>query len=187
VTALVFVALGSLGVLDGAFSGFRASLGRSGLVDHRAEDRRGLLTGAALVAVLAVPALAAMAVDLLLLAGEPAVYRDLGRWFLTVVGPYAVVVLVALAVYAGLRWELKYLASALVLGPFTLARPYVVAAATLVAVLHTRAVGASVAIVLAALAVLLVEPVLDRRLRRRASRSSPPQGWRRRRPRTNTW
>lgn len=48
--------------------------------------------------------------------------------------------------YGVLRWELRYLASAVILGPCTLLRPYVVAAAAV-----------------AVIAVLVVEPILDSR------------------------
>jgi len=42
-----------------------------------------------------------------------------GHWSagLTVYGPYALLMLIALAGYATLNWQLRYLASALILGP----------------------------------------------------------------------
>lgn len=79
--------------------------------------------GTVLVALLSIPAIVAFLVDVSLLGQDIAVYTEAGLTFLTVVAPYAVVVAVALGAYAALDWQLKYLASALVLGPFTLIRP----------------------------------------------------------------
>jgi hypothetical protein len=76
------------------------------------------------------------------------------------------VVAVALTVYASLRWELKYLASALVLGPFTLFRPLVIVTAGIFAINHERAIGVAITACLAAAAVLLVEPISNHRYRR---------------------
>ena len=161
-TAVVVAVLACLALLDGAFSGFRASLGRTGLIDHTAADRRGLLRGAALITLLAIPAISATIVDVALGSGSMRAYTEAGLAALTVVGPYAVIVLLALGVYGALRWELKYLASAMILGPFTLVRPVVVAAAAIVAIVHTQTAGVAAAVILAGVAVLLVEPTLSR-------------------------
>lgn len=171
-TALVLVVLACLALLDGAFSGFRASLGRTGLVDHRAEDRRGLRRGVAVVVMLSVPAMLALIVDLAAGGQELASYRDAGLDFLMIVGPYAAIVLLALAVYGLLRWELRYLASAVILGPFTLVRPYIVVAAAVVALVRAGSAGIAVTGALAAAAVLLVEPMCGRVAARELSSQS---------------
>lgn len=160
---LVVAVLVGLGLLDGAFSGFRASLGRTGLVDHSATDREGAAYGVRLVAILALPALLAFAGDLT--AGEqPASsYAEAGGTFLVLLAPYAVLVILALVGYAVTGWRRKYLASALILGPFTLFRPYYVTAAALVAVLRVSDPTVTATATLATAAVLLVEPVANRR------------------------
>lgn len=162
-TVLVATALGVLGLLDGAFSGFRASLGRTGLVDHRTSDRAGLRRGAALVALLTTPAIFAFALDVTMLGQRTSAYVDAGLVFLAVISPYAAIVLVALTAYGALGWKQKYLASALILGPFTLARPYVAIGASVLAVLSLRDTSVGVAAGLAVAGVLLVEPVSNRR------------------------
>lgn len=156
-----------LALLDGAFSGFRAALGRTGLVDHVAEDRAGLRRGVALVALLALPAITSMVVDVTIGGGSMASYRAACLSFLAVVGPYAVMTGGALGVYALSRWELRYLASAVILGPCTLLRSYVVVVAAVVAVARTPSPGVSVTATLAVSAVLLVEPILNQRHRAR--------------------
>ncbi|WP_425954865.1 hypothetical protein [Xylanimonas sp. McL0601] len=162
-TVLVIAALACLALVDGAFSGFRASLGRTGLVEHAVEDRRGLVRGAVLITALAVPAVLSTVLDVTLGPAAMSTYVSAGLAALAVVGPYAVIVLLALGVYGALRWELRYLASALILGPFTLLRPVVVVAAAVVAILDVRTAGVAIAVALAAAAVLSVEPILNRR------------------------
>src|SRR5262249_38103932 len=55
---IIAIAIGLmlLAITDGACAGFRSSLGRSGLIRHRAADLRAARRGAALVAVLLTPA-----------------------------------------------------------------------------------------------------------------------------------
>jgi hypothetical protein len=47
-------------------------------------------------------------------------YARAGTAMLAIYGPYALLVLIALACYATLSWRLRYLAAALILGPCTL-------------------------------------------------------------------
>ena len=160
---LELIALIALALLDGAFSGFRSSLGRNGLVDHTAEDRRGVRVGTALVVILLVPAFATAGTDLAT-GSDRRPYAAAGGAFLLVVGPYALLVLLALGIYGALGWRLRYLASALILGPLTLLRPYVVLAGALVAATRGSHPMVWVSGALACAAVLAVEPILDRRV-----------------------
>jgi hypothetical protein len=163
VTALVVVAVCVLGMLDGVFAGFRASLGRTGLVRHGAHDLVAARRGVVLVAVLLAPVVVLGTADVLLRPGRVAVYRDAGVGMLAVYAPYAALVLLALAGYLTLGWRSRFLASALLLGPLTLVRPAVVLAGVVVAAVGTRD-GVATALVLgAAAAVLAVEPVAGRR------------------------
>ena len=155
----VAVLLVALALVDGAFSGFRASVGRTGLVEHRASDVRGAVRGARICAALAVPAVLACVLDVTLGAQAFSSYVATGRVFLLVLAPYAAVVLLALGAYAVTGWEHRYLASALVLGPFTLARPWVAGGAASVALARHPDLSVAAAAVLALAAVLLVEPV----------------------------
>jgi hypothetical protein len=77
-------------------------------------------------------------------------------------GPGGLLVLAALACYATLNWQLRYLASALVLGPFTLFRPGIAILGAAVGMALGRDVVTAFAAVLSAIAVLAVEPLAGR-------------------------
>lgn len=161
-TAAVAVALIILALLDGAFSGFRASVGRTGLVSHRQSDYQAALRGAGLVSVLLAPAIALVCADVIARPAHMAQYTRAGKVMLEVYGPYAVLVLIALACYAALNWRLKYLASALILGPFTLLRPAIATLGAALAVALGNAAALAAAVSLSVIAVLAVEPLAGR-------------------------
>lgn len=132
-TAAVAVpaALCALALLDAAFAGFRASVGRDArLVDHRfnvGAAAWGLAVGAGGLALIA-------AATLPWLAGSTSRadrYADLvaaGGRMLTVYVPMALLNLAAIVVYLAVtNHELRAVAMTLVLGPFTLLRPVVIA------------------------------------------------------------
>jgi hypothetical protein len=81
---------------------------------------------------------------------------------LAVYGPYALLVLAALACYAALNWQLKYLAAALILGPFTLIRPGIAILGAAVGMALGKDVVTALAAVLSAIAILAVEPLAGR-------------------------
>jgi hypothetical protein len=153
-----------LAVVDAAFAGFRAAAGRDARIDKRAYYRRAVIRGGAAGAGLCV-ALAAMTAGALLASGDAGVlWADLlaiGARMLEVLLGYTVLVLTALALYATTRLELRILATVTILGPFTLLRPAVIAAATAWGVAAGRsglAVGLTVA---SSAAVLLLGKLLD--------------------------
>jgi hypothetical protein len=161
-TAAVAGALVILAVLDGAFAGFRSSAGRTGLISHRQSDCRAAARGAGLAGVLLAPVIAVVCADVLIHPAHLDDYIGAGTAMLAVYGPYALVVLVALACYTTLSWRLRYLASALILGPLTLLRPAVaILGAALAAALSSDLVVAAAA-GLSAIAVLAVEPLAGR-------------------------
>lgn len=157
------VLLAVVALLDGCFSGFRAAAGRDGRIDKRAYARRacrdGTLAGAAVLGLLAAACGVAMATG----TSYDAFTRS-GRAMLWVLLPYAITVLLALAGWALLRplW-MQTLTSTLVLGPFTLVRPLVVAGGVLAACLATESWAVRATGVLAGVLVLSVEPLLLRR------------------------
>ncbi len=160
--ATVAVALLVVGLLDGSFAGFRASLGRSGLVDHRRSDIVAARRGLRLVVVLLTPAVA-------LVGGAAAggtwpddAFARAGTAMVVVYVPYGVLVLLAVGAYAVLDWKLKYLASAVILGPFTFARPLVAVAGAVAGALSGADAVVTTTIVLATAAVLTVEPLAGR-------------------------
>jgi hypothetical protein len=161
-TAVLAVALLALAILDGAFAGFRSSAGRTGLIGHRRHDSQAARRGAGLVCVLLSPAIAVAGADVVLRPGRLGNYDRAGTAMLAVYGPYALLVLAALACYATLNWQLKYLASALVLGPFTLLRPGIAILGAALGMALGKDPVTAFAAVLSAIAVLGVEPLAGR-------------------------
>jgi len=158
-TAAVAVALFILALLDGSFAGFRASVGRTGLINHRQSDYQAARRGAGLLCILLAPAVAAACADILVHPADVDQYTRAGKAMLEVYGPYALLVLIALACYAALNWRLKYLASALILGPFTLVRPVVAILGGALGVTLSNSTAVAAAVGLSVLAVLAVEPL----------------------------
>lgn len=156
---VVACALAALALIDGACSGFRSSLGRTGLVRHRSPDRNAAFRGTVLVALLLLPtAVIAMAG---LGSGDvtEAQLQSAGEGLLIVLVPYGAVVAAALIAYGLLGWRQKYIAMALVLGPFTLIRPAVVIAAAIAACFACHSWIPSVAVAASVVAILAVEPL----------------------------
>ncbi|HKB33222.1 MAG TPA: hypothetical protein VKF16_05085 [Candidatus Dormibacteraeota bacterium] len=156
----------ALATVDGALVGYRVASGRSALVDKGSYYWRSILRGALLVQP-AIGVAVFVAVLLLLVAA------DSGRLTLELVGmcqrmlqvyvPYAVVVLVMLALRAVPSTDLRVATSVTVLGPATALRPYVMVAGVLWAALASlRPEILLMATFLAAL-MLAFEPLLERR------------------------
>lgn len=160
-TGAIAAALLLLAVADGAFAGFRSSAGRTGLIRHRRSDYRAAARGAGLACALLAPVLAVMCAE----ATRPGRLEDYvraGTAMLAVYGPAALVVLIALAGYTVLSWRLRYLASALVLGPFTLLRPAVAILGAAVGAAESQDAIVAASVVLSVIAVLAVEPLAGR-------------------------
>lgn len=159
------IPLALLGLVDAAFSGFRAYAGRDARIrKHRATARaalRGLAVGAVL---LLAPALTAA----LLLPTAPdqaRTYKALvagGLGYLLPLTVYATAVLLSLAAYFALPFRASTLAMVIGLGPLTLLRPLAIAAACLGALLNGGAPALLVGVIAGA-AVLCVEPAVHRR------------------------
>jgi len=162
-TAAVAAALIVLALLDGAFAGFRSSVGRTGLIHHRASDQQAARRGAVLVIVLLAPAGALAIADVLANHHHLRAYMQAGSAMLMIYAPYALLALAALACYTAAGWRLKYLASAVILGPFTLLRPAVAIAGAVVGTAHGNDGVVTTTVVLSVMAVLAVEPLAGRR------------------------
>lgn len=145
-------------LVDGACSGFRASLGRTGLIHHLRRDRQASAGGVALVIILLAPAGVVAALDIAG-GGSGHEYGEAAAAMLEVLAPYASAVALALVAYAVLDWRRRYLAMALVLGPFTLARPIVALAALAVGLGHAHGLAMTTVLLLGTVAVLAVESI----------------------------
>ncbi|MFE2309020.1 hypothetical protein [Streptomyces sp. NPDC059411] len=156
----------ALGLVDAAFSGFRAFAGRDARIrKHRAVARaalRGLAVGAVL---LLAPALTAGAV--LLAAEDPdrayGTLTDGGAGFLVPLGVYAAAVAFSLFAYLALPFRAGTLAVVVGLGPLTLARPLCVAVACAGALVAGGGWSSLLVGAVASAAVLCVEPLVHRR------------------------
>lgn len=160
-TAAVAAALLILAVADGAFAGFRSSVGRTGLISHRQSDYQAARRGAGLACLLLAPVIAVVCAE----AVRPAALEDYaraGKAMFAIYGPSALLVLIALGGYTVLNWRLRYLASALILGPFTLLRPAVAVLGAAVGALESGDAIVAASVVLAVIAVLAVEPLAGR-------------------------
>ncbi|MFD7256404.1 hypothetical protein [Streptomyces sp. NPDC059874] len=162
----VALALAALGLVDSAFSGFRAYAGRDARIrKSRAVVRaslRGLAVGGAL---LLAPMLTAGGV-LLAAADRDRTYAALadgGTGFLAPLACYALAVLLTLAAYFVLPFRASTLAMVAGLGPLTLLRPIVVAAACVASFVHGGGVPSLLVGAVAGVAVLCVEPLVHRR------------------------
>ncbi|MFJ6478572.1 MULTISPECIES: hypothetical protein [unclassified Streptomyces] len=156
----------ALGLVDSAFSGFRAYAGRDARIRKgRAVVRaslRGLAVGGGL---LLAPVCTAGAV-LLAAADRHRAYEALaegGIGFLVPLACYASAVLLSLAAYLVLPFRASTLAMVAGLGPLTLLRPLAVAAACTGVLVRGGGVPELVVGAVAGAAVLSVEPLMHRR------------------------
>jgi len=161
-TAFVASALLVLAILDGAFSGFRASVGRTGLIDHRAADRLAARRGVALALLALAPVVAGICVDVAARPDRMPAYAHAGLAMLAVDGTYGVVVLGALACYLTMSWRKRYLASAVLLGPLTLSRPAIALLGGALGAIVSHDPLTTAFVTAAVSAVLVVEPAAGR-------------------------
>lgn len=154
-----------LGLVDAAFSGFRAYAGSDARIRKQQATTRAALRGLAVGTVLLLaPTLTAA---LLLTARDGArTYETLtagGIGYLFPLTVYAVAVLLSLAAYFALPFRGSTLAMVIGLGPLTLLRPLAIAVACLGAVLNGGSWSALLVGATAGAAVLYVEPAVHRR------------------------
>jgi hypothetical protein len=127
-----FVLLGLLVLVDGLFCGFRAAAGRNPRIHLWGYYRKSILRGGmgSLGVIALFLAVAAAGASFL---GEP-LWSELehaAHAMVRIYGIFATTVLAAIALYLTASFDLAVLASVLVLGPFTLIRPWVIGAGAL--------------------------------------------------------
>jgi hypothetical protein len=161
VSAAVAVALAFIGLVDAAFAGFRACTGRDARIDkralHRRAARRGLTAGATWLTTVTAIALA---------AGPTAHHDELlaaGTRMLQVLTPYAAVVALSIVAYRILPMRESTFVILVGLGPMTLARPLVVAAAVAWSVAGSADWLVWTIALTSGLGVLAVEPLVHHR------------------------
>ncbi|MGC9668135.1 oxidoreductase [Planosporangium sp. 12N6] len=156
----------ALGLVDAAFSGFRAYAGRDARIRKRRAIAQSALRGLAIGSVLFLaPAVTAGAV-LLAADDQTRAYAALaagGVGYLLPLAAYAATVVLSLAAYFVLPFRASTLAMVVGLGPLTLLRPLAIAAACLGALLNGGGWTSLLVGAVAGGAVLCVEPVVHRR------------------------
>ncbi|GAA0594287.1 hypothetical protein [Streptomyces crystallinus] len=160
------VPLALLGLVDAAFSGFRAYAGRDARIRKRRATARAALRGLATGAGLLLAPVLVAALLLLTAADRSATYDALtagGTGYLVPLAVYATAVLLSLAAYLVLPFRASTLAVVIGLGPLTLLRPVVIATACAGALLNGGGRPALLLGAIAGAAVLAVEPVVHRR------------------------
>ena len=162
---LIPALLACLAVTDGGFCGFRDAAGRDARIFkeeyYRRATRRGLLYGLAGMAVSGSFVALAIAVS----PAPRALYFELittGTWLLPILVAYATLVLLALGFWAAAEADIRTLASVVILGPFTLIRPYVVAAAAALAAWKAPSAEAAGLAVAVCFVQLTLEPWMGR-------------------------
>ena len=164
-TVAPILLLATLALVDAGFSGFRDAAGRNPRIRKqgyfRRAVRRGLRCGvvscaAVVVLVMALVARAPAPADAFVTLSQTA--ESLVWSF----GVYATLVLLALGVWLAAEPDLRALASVIILGPFTLIRPWWIAMTCLWAAASAASVEAAIAALGAAVAQLAIEPWLER-------------------------
>jgi len=126
---MIFSLLWLLATVDSAFIGYREAAGRNALIDKKDYYRHALIRGALFgqLAVLIVGVITAIALvtsnHAWLLLSK---LELIGARMLLVYIPYALIILIALAIRAVPSVDIRSITSTLIFGPFTLIRPLVV-------------------------------------------------------------
>lgn len=157
--------LATLALVDAGFSGFRDAAGRNPRIRkegyYRRAVRRGLWAGA-----LGCVAVASLVVVLVARAPMPAetfaALSSAAEALVWSLGVFATAVLLALGVWLAAEPDLRALASVIILGPFTLIRPWWIAVSCVWAAASTASAEVAVAALGAAAAQLAIEPWLAR-------------------------
>lgn len=154
--------LGTLAFVDGTLCGFRAAAGRNPRLFlwryYAAAMRRGALFSLCTIAGFLALSLALRA------AGGPHTWDALlvtADAMVRVYGVYATLVVLALGLYLSASFDFGVLASVLVLGPFTLIRPWVILCGAGWAAWHAPSLPAAVLALAAGAVMALFEPLLN--------------------------
>ncbi|MBN8469291.1 hypothetical protein JYJ95_22555 [Corallococcus exiguus] len=165
--AVLPVLLALLAVTDAAFCGFRVAAGRDARIFkadyYRAAIRRGMGLGLFTTALVGAGIAGACLFS-------PGLFPQLlvcAKAILWVLLPYATLTLMGMGVWAAAEADVRTLASVVVLGPFTLIRPWVIATAAVVGAWKAPGFTAALVTVVACGVQLALEPWLNAGMRPR--------------------
>ncbi|WP_375756929.1 hypothetical protein [Corallococcus exercitus] len=159
--AVLPVLLALLAITDASFCGFRVAAGRDARIFkadfYRSAIRRGMGRGVFTTAVVG----AGIAGACLFAPGLFSQLLVCAQAILWVLLPYATLTLVGMGVWAAAEADARTLASVVVLGPFTLIRPWVIAAAAAVGAWKAPGLTAALVTVAACGVQLALEPWMN--------------------------
>lgn len=159
--AVLPVLLALLAITDASFCGFRVATGRDARIFkadfYRYAIRRGMGRGLFTTAMVG----CAIAGACLFTPGLFAQLLVCAQALLWVLLPYATLTLMGMGVWAAAEADARTLASVVVLGPFTLIRPWVIAAAAVLGAWKAPGLTAALVTVAACGVQLALEPWLN--------------------------
>lgn len=161
---LVPVMINLLALLDAAFAGFRDASGRNPLLFKQRYQLRSMTRGLLFGFGVSFVGGCSLLVGLWAASSPSALYAayiQAGRAMCIVYGSYAVLVLLSMSIYIIPRPEISSLATVLVLGPFTLARPYVIVAGAAYGVYTSPLLPVVCTILLSAGPLLFIGPIFE--------------------------
>lgn len=164
VGVLIPIALCVLALLDGAFASFRAASGQTAALPSLRANAISHLWGIA-AALVGLVCIAAATVPLLAPVATRTERYDAmvaaGAVLLVVYTPMALVNLVAILCYLTATYELRTLATIVVLGPFTMLRPVVIAFGAVLAIVWVADPIVVPGVVVAAVVTIGLGPALS--------------------------
>jgi len=160
-TTFMVIVLALIAMTDAAFSGFRASCGRTGLVNRGRLDAIAASRGVFVLAVAEAILIVVLAFGKPSSSGLPEQFDRAGRAMLSVYIPFAVVIILGLLAYFTLSWRRRFLAVAVLLGPLTLLRPLIAIGGLVLAVASTGSAFIRLTFVAAVCTCLIVEPTCE--------------------------
>jgi hypothetical protein len=159
---IIAILLAVLAMFDALLAGFRGAAGRDGLIDKRAYFRAAIKRAALHAAVLIAINIVVAAVIVMVAPGTWVELVRAGTICVWIFGGFASLTLVAIALWFAPDPEVQLLATIIVLGPLTLARPIVIAGGLAIAANATGNVGVWIVAAVAAVTMLSFESVVGR-------------------------
>lgn len=154
-----------LSLLDGIFCGFRACAGRYGILNKTDIFLKNGWVGFA-IAVLINACSICYYYCSLKFSGQPDKlildYSTTSQAMAYILLIYSFITVLVMLIWTYPKSEVRELASVLILGPFTLIRPYVILLSLLVSIFYVEHIIVCTGFILATLLQLSLEPILDK-------------------------
>jgi hypothetical protein len=152
----IAIALAVLAVFDALLAGFRGAAGRDGLIDKRRYFRAAIVRAGLLALCLVGFNIGVVAV-LVASGGSWAAFVHAGVVCVWIFGSFATLTVIAIALWFVRDPDTQLLATVIVLGPFTLVRPFVIAGGLAIAAASSSEPRVWIAACVAAITMLSFE------------------------------